>query len=80
MLDRLQAQAQAETYIQGSKAQAWTMFQDIYLFRMLWPMPDEEEWDPFLSVDPVTTEVREFSVLTNLNPEEFFNLKWEEIT
>lgn len=79
MLNRLQAQAQAETFVPGSKVKAWTMFQGIYLFRMKWPMPGEEEMDPFLSVDPLTAEVRDFSILTDLTLAEFDGLKWAEL-
>lgn len=67
-----------EEFYPEASVKAWTEYADIYLFRVEHPDPLEKDWDPFFSVDPLTEEVRDFSVLTDINSEDFSKLEWKE--
>ena len=77
MLNRLQAQTNLEKFYPDGTVKAWADYKDLFLFRVEHPSPLEKDWDPFFSVDKVTGEVRDFSVLENLP--EFSKLEWNEI-
>jgi hypothetical protein len=79
MLSKAEAQKRVEQTFLGATVKAWTRFQELFIFRVEWPMPLEEEWDPFVSVDVLTGETRDFSVLTNLTSSEFAELEWRVI-
>ena len=79
MLNRLQAQAQLVKAFPEETPKAWTVYQDLYLFRVEHPSAAEKNWDPFFSVDHITGEVRDFSVLTDGNLSEIGALKWNNV-
>lgn len=84
MLSKSEAQTQAESFVKGTKAKSWTIFKDLYIFRVEWPFPGEEDWDPFLSVDSLTGDTKEFSIVHNITSgfitsEEFNTLKWADV-
>jgi hypothetical protein len=79
MLSKAEAQKRVEQTFLGAKVKAWTRFKEIFLFRVEWPMPLEEDWDPFVSVDVLTGDVRDFSVVTDLTSEEFSALEWRKV-
>lgn len=58
----------------GLPIKAWVRYKNIYLFRVEFPSEEEKDYDPFLSVDVDTGEVRDFSVLTDGNLEEITKL------
>jgi hypothetical protein len=79
MLSRLEAQAQLQSVYSTAVIKAWTQYHDLYLFRVEHPSIAERDWDPFFSVDPITGEVRDFSVLTDAKPDEISKLEWHDI-
>ena len=79
MLNRLQAQALLKEFYPAASIKAWTEFKDIYLFRVEHPDPLEKDWDPFFSVDKLTEEVRDFSVLNDIDSSSFSQLEWNDI-
>ena len=79
MSDQSKAQHQLEKFLPETTVKAWTKFGDLYLFRVEYPSLLEKDWDPFFSVDPLTGEVRDFSVLTDISSEDFFNLEWNQL-
>ena len=79
MLDRLQAQAALKKFYPSASIKAWTEHNGIFLFRVEHPDPLEKDWDPFFSVDPLTEEVRDFSVLTDIDALEFNKLEWKNL-
>lgn len=79
MLTESQAQIQVEKALPGIKVKAWTRYQDLYLIRVEYPSEEEKDWDPFFSVDILTGEVYEFSVLTDGDINEIAALKWTDI-
>lgn len=79
MLNRVQAQAQLKHVYSTASIKAWTEYHDLFLFRVEHPDPLEKDWDPFFSVDPVTEEVRDFSVITDGDLEEISKLEWNDL-
>ena len=79
MLSKSQAQAELEAFYPDATIKSWTTYLDFYLFRVEHPNELEKDWDPFFSVDNVTGEVRDFSVLTDIKPSEFAELEWKEV-
>lgn len=79
MLTKAEVLLQLKTTLPGVPIKAWTQYQDIYLFRVEWPDLAEKNWDPFVSVDPLTGEVRDYSVLTDGNLSEIAALEWQDI-
>lgn len=78
MLNRLQAQVMLQNALpEGTPIKAWAEYQDLFLFRIEHQTPFEKDWDPFFSVDPVTEEIRDFSVLEDLS--EIGKLEWHEL-
>jgi hypothetical protein len=78
MLNRLQAQVALEEFYPQATVKAWTEYKGLFLFRVEHPDPLEKDWDPFFSVDPVTEEVRDFSVLTDIPMSDFDKLEWKK--
>jgi hypothetical protein len=68
MYDKFQAKRLVEKAYPGAKAKDCFVYKGLFLVRVEHPDPDEANYDPFLSVDPVTGEVNEFSVLTDGDP------------
>jgi hypothetical protein len=79
MLTKEQAYAQLKVTLPGATIKACAPFQEFYLFRVEHPSVLEKDYDPFFSVDILTGEVRDFSVLTDMTADEFLALKWEEV-
>jgi hypothetical protein len=78
MLNKFQAQTLLENFYPEAMIKAWTVYQDFYLFRVEHPDPEEKDFDPFFSVDNLTGEVRDYSILTDGNISEIMKLKWDE--
>lgn len=79
MLNESQAQVALKKFYPEGTIKAWTKYHEIFLFRVEHPDPLEKDWDPFFSVDPVTEEVRDFSVITDGNLSEISRLEWHDI-
>jgi hypothetical protein len=79
MFNQSQAQTQLEKFYPEATIKEWTTYLDFYLFRVEHPDLEEKNWDPFFSVDNLTGEVRDFSVLTDINSSEFSKLEWKEV-
>jgi len=79
MLDNIQALKLLREALPNVPIKAWVSYHDLYLFRVEWPMPLEKDWDPFVSVDVVTGEIRDFSVLTDGNLSEISDLNWKNV-
>ena len=78
MLNEAQAQVTLRKALPGYPIKAMTKYRDLFLFRVEHPDPLEKDYDPFFSVDPVTEEVRDFSVITDGNLSEISKLDWKE--
>lgn len=63
MLAEDEARAALESEIAPVEIVASARYNDLYLFRVLFPSPDEANFDPFFSVDVETGEVSDFSVM-----------------
>lgn len=63
MLGEDEARAALESGIAPVEIVASARYRDLYLFRVLFPSPDEANFDPFFSVDVETGEVSDFSVM-----------------
>lgn len=79
MLSKSQAILTLKTAMPGIPIKACADYHDLYLFRVEYPALAERNWDPFFSVDKLTGEVRDFSVLTDGNTTEINNLDWHEL-
>jgi hypothetical protein len=79
MFNSAQALAQVKTTLPEVKIKAWTEYRQLYLVRVEYPYPGEQDYDPFFSVNKVTGEVRDFSVLTDGDLSEISALQWEEV-
>jgi hypothetical protein len=79
MYDQAQAQAQLEANLPDAPVQAWAQYHELFLFRVKFPMASEADYDPFFSVDSLTGEVRDFSVLTDSSLSEISNLDWKNV-
>ena len=79
MLNQTEAQAKMKTALPQFPIKAWTEYENLYLFRVEFPFPGEENYDPFFSVDKSTGEVRDFSIFTDTNISEFVKLEWKEV-
>lgn len=63
MLTEEEARQALESELPGVEIAAQTRYRDVYLFRVVFPSPEEADYDPFFSVDAETGLVFEFSVL-----------------
>lgn len=79
MLNKFQALKSLHEVIPGYPVKAWAQYRDLYLFRIEHPDPLEKNYDPFFSVDSLTGEVRDFSVITDGNISEIASLDWNDI-
>jgi hypothetical protein len=79
MLSKEQAQSSVEETFPGVKVKAWTTYRKLFLFRVEHASELEKDWDPFFSVDPVTGETRDFSVITDGNIQEIAELDWKNV-
>lgn len=55
--------------IPSGKIQTSISYKDLFIFQVFTDKPFEENWDPFYSVNKKTGEFRDFSILTDSNPE-----------
>jgi hypothetical protein len=62
-----------ESYPNG-KIQSHVSYRNVFLFQIFNDMPGEEEMDPFFSVDKLTGEFKEFSILTDGDTAEIVSL------
>jgi hypothetical protein len=53
---------------------AAVQYKELYIFQVFNDRPEEEEMDPFYSVDSLTGEFRDFSIITDGNPKEIMEL------
>lgn len=74
-----EAIAALKNFYPEASIQTWTVYHNQYLFRVKHPNVEEENWDPFFSVDMSNGEAREFSVLTDGNLNDIMNLSWKEV-
>lgn len=79
MLTEAQAQALVEKALPGVPIKAWAQYGDLYLFRVQYPDLEEADFDPFFSVDTKTSEVKDFSVITDGNISDIAALDWKEV-
>lgn len=63
MLTDAQAREALAAELPGIEIAAQTRYQKLHLFRVVFPSPEEADYDPFFSVDMETGEVLDFSVL-----------------
>ena len=63
MLTEQQARDIFSAAVPDAPIQAQVLYRDVYLFRVIFPSPEEAEFDPFFSVDVETGEVRDFNVM-----------------
>lgn len=78
MLNKKECKKLVEETFLGFKVKACTYIPDFYLFEVEHPHPEEKGWDPFVSVDIFTGEVRDFAIF-QLTPKEQNSLEWEEV-
>lgn len=76
MLNEIEAQTKLKVFVSEAIPKSWTQYKNLYLFRIELPTGDIV-YDPFFSVDMNTGEVRDFSILDDL--EMISNLKWNDI-
>lgn len=74
MLDVKAAQAVAEKTLPDGKIQAVVSYRDLFVFQIFMDDPYEGQWDPFYSVNKNTGEFRDFSILTDGDPNELMTL------
>lgn len=79
MLTEIEAQEKIRNFVPNSTLKAWTRYKDLYLIRVEYQSEiyREKIYDPFFSVNINTGEVRDFSILSDL--ETILNLKWADI-
>ena len=65
MLTDTQATAALQAELPGLEIAAHALYNNLHLFRVVFPSESEGDFDPFFSVDSDTGEVQEFSVLTD---------------
>lgn len=65
MLTDTQAKAALQEELPGIEVAAQARYNDLYLFRVVFPSREEANYDPFFSVHMESGEVSEFSVLTD---------------
>lgn len=54
--------------------QSYVSYQDLFIFQVFSGDPEEREMDPFFSVNKNTGEFRDFSILTDGEPEKIVAL------
>lgn len=68
MLNANEARALVEKAYPGAITQDCFVYNDIFLVRVQHPDSDEGDYDPYMSVDPMTGIVKEFSIITDGDP------------
>ncbi len=68
MYNEIQAKALVEKKYPEIKVVDSFRYNNIFLVRIEHPDPEEANYDPFLSVNPNTGEIKEFSVITDGDP------------
>jgi hypothetical protein len=79
MLAKDEAQNLLEKALPDVPVKAWSRYRNLYLFRVQWPFEGEEDFDPFVSVNSETGEVRDFSVMTDGDISEIGALVWNDV-
>lgn len=79
MLNKTQVFTAMKNFYPNATIKAWTQYHDLYLFRIEHPSESEKNYDPFFSVNPITEEVQDFSVLTDIKSSDFDKLEWKEV-
>jgi hypothetical protein len=69
MYDEVQAKLAVENTYPWLKIVDCFKYKNLFLVRVEHPNPDEANYDPFFSVNSVTGEIKEFSILTDADPE-----------
>lgn len=78
MLTSQEAEKIVKKNIPDGQIQTWIAYKHVYLFQVFSTRPNEEEYDPFYSVDRMTGEFRDFSILTDGNISEITKLFLEK--
>lgn len=68
MFNSEQAKTLVKIYDPELKIEDCFLYEKLWIVRVKQPSEDEEDYDPFLSVNVNTGEVKEFSVLTDSDP------------
>lgn len=74
MLSEAQARTAISKAVPSASVEDVVRYRNAYLFRLKLPLPGEEDYDPFFSVDIQTGEVRDFSVITDGDIDEIGDL------
>lgn len=74
MFDHNQATEVVRKMLPNGRIQKFVVYNDLYLFQVFTDDPDEEEMDPFYSVNRATGEFKEFSIITDGNISEIMAL------
>ena len=74
MLDIKEATKIVQKALPGWKIQAHVDYKNLYLFQVFSNEPEEEEFDPFFSVNKETGEFSDFSIITDGNTSEIISL------
>jgi hypothetical protein len=78
MLDRQEATLVVQKNLPEGDIQNLIEYQDLYVFQVFSPDPDEGQYDPFFSVHMETGEFRDFSILKDGNTAQIIALFLEE--
>lgn len=78
-LSLFDAMAAFKNFYPEASILSWTIYHNLYLFRVRRFEVGEEDWDPFFSVNIADGEVREFSVLADGNLNDIANSGWKEV-
>lgn len=74
MYSQVDAHKIAMDHIPNGKVQAVIEYNDRYILQIFTDDPEEGQMDPFYSIDPITGEFRDFSVLTDGDMGDIFDL------
>lgn len=74
MLSEAQAKSIFSKALPDEKIQDVVRYKDIFLFRVEHPDPEEKDFDPFLSVNVNTGEIRDFNIMLDGNMSEIAKL------
>jgi hypothetical protein len=61
-------------FLPDGKIQAVIQYNGLHIFQVFTTDDFEEQWDPFYSVNPITSEFRDFSVITDGDTSEIMSL------
>lgn len=74
MLNSKQALAIVKKNLPGSLVYKYILYKNLFVFQVLIDDPDEGGWDPYYSVNRLTKEFRDFSIITDGDLTEIINL------